>query len=90
MKVIVDTNVPVVANGEASHASPTCVIASVHKLRDIQVHHTLVLDDGWHILKEYMANLRFFNAVDRDWYDYRHALEQHGVQIEFLCPDMVG
>jgi len=27
------------------------------------------------------------NAVDSDWWDHREALAQHGVQVEFLCPD---
>jgi len=26
------------------------------------------------------------NAVDSDWWDYRQALESHGVRIVFLCP----
>ncbi len=27
------------------------------------------------------------NAVDRDWWEFREALERNGVVIEFLCPD---
>jgi len=160
MKVIVDTNVPVVANKAAPQASAVCVTMCVRRLRDIQQNHTLVLDDGWHILREYQANLsssgqpgvgdaflkwvltnrsnphrceqvcitptgtdlppgRFvefpvtpdlagfdpedckfvavavahpehppvLNAVDPDWWQYRHALEQISISIEFLCPD---
>lgn len=26
------------------------------------------------------------NAVDSDWWHYRHVLKQHGVRIRFLCP----
>jgi hypothetical protein len=26
------------------------------------------------------------NAVDRDWWDHRHALAKNGVRIKFLCP----
>ena len=26
------------------------------------------------------------NAVDSDWWDFRHALSNHGIQIAFLCP----
>jgi hypothetical protein len=29
------------------------------------------------------------NAVDRDWWDHREALERNGVEIEFLCPDQM-
>ena len=58
MRVIVDTNVPVVANGQSIQASPGCVLACVRRLRGVQANDTLVLDDGWLILREYMANLR--------------------------------
>jgi hypothetical protein len=27
------------------------------------------------------------NACDKDWHEHREALEQHGVRIEFLCPE---
>ena len=27
------------------------------------------------------------NATDRDWWDYREALERNGVRIVFLCPE---
>ncbi len=58
MKVIVDTNVPVVANSRsAKHASSTCIRFCIHTLLDIQQQHTLILDDRWRILKEYQRNL---------------------------------
>ena len=57
MHVIVDTNVPAVANGKSAQAAPQCVIACVDKLREVQQQHILVLDDQWLIVKEYMANL---------------------------------
>ena len=58
MKFIVDTNVSIVANEKTEQASPECVQKYVLQLRDIQQNHTLVIDDGWHILREYMNNLR--------------------------------
>lgn len=58
MHVIVDTNVPVVANQHRSpHVSPRCVIACINKLQEIQTEHTLVLDDKWQIIQEYKRNL---------------------------------
>ena len=30
------------------------------------------------------------NAVDSDWWDYRDALQAHGIEVEFLCPDVFG
>jgi hypothetical protein len=59
MKLIVDTNVPVVANQhQASQASPTCILACTVKIREIQAQHTLILDNQWLIIREYMDNLR--------------------------------
>lgn len=57
MGFIVDTNVPIVANGNSTQASPQCVIVCVEKLREIQQQYILVLDADWLIIKEYMANL---------------------------------
>ncbi len=55
MHFVVDTNVLVIANGqtEAPQASPDCVKACVRTLRDIERSHTLVIDNQWHILREY-------------------------------------
>ena len=35
------------------------------------------------------ASPSILNAVDRGWWEHRAALERHGVQIIFLCPDMM-
>ena len=53
---VVDTNVPVVANGK-SHADPTCVLACVDALSDVCSRGMIVLDDAMRILNEYMNNL---------------------------------
>jgi hypothetical protein len=29
------------------------------------------------------------NATDRDWWEHRAALLRHGVQIQFLCPELM-
>lgn len=58
MKVIVDTNVPIVANRAAEQASEQCVAICAQKLKQIQDRHTLLIDDGWFILREYMNKLR--------------------------------
>jgi len=59
MKVVVDTNVPVVANGRSEQASPQCVKNCAVRLRQLTTKGKLILDDGWLILKEYKANLRY-------------------------------
>jgi len=58
MRVVVDTNVPVVANGKSEQASPKCVKNCAVRLRKLTQKDKLVLDDSWLIIKEYMANLR--------------------------------
>ncbi|MCX7047699.1 MAG: hypothetical protein NTX50_19715 [Candidatus Sumerlaeota bacterium] len=54
---VVDTNVPVVANGKSSHADPDCVIACICALAKVRKSGTIVLDDGMLILREYMNKL---------------------------------
>lgn len=29
------------------------------------------------------------NASDSDWWDYREALDRHGVEIDFVCPELM-
>lgn len=58
MKCVVDTNVPVVANGQSEQASPDCVSACAVRLRELTRSDKLILDDGWRILKEYKRRLR--------------------------------
>jgi hypothetical protein len=57
MKYVVDTNVLVVANGRARHATPSCVSASVQMLGILERKGTIVLGDEWHILGEYGKTL---------------------------------
>ena len=53
---VVDTNVPIVANGQ-SHADPACVIACIDALLRIRSESLIVLDDGMEILQEYLSHL---------------------------------
>ncbi|MFH1109077.1 MAG: hypothetical protein V1790_07780 [Planctomycetota bacterium] len=54
---VVDTNVPIVANGREDRISPTCVWNCIRKLRNLRNNGIVVLDSGMLILREYMANL---------------------------------
>ena len=54
---VVDTNVPVVANGRSNQADPDCVIACIQALTEIREQGVIMLDDALLILKEYMRNL---------------------------------
>jgi hypothetical protein len=54
---VVDTNVPIVANGEADHViDPKCVLASLAALRKVTKRGVLLLDSAGLILKEYRAS----------------------------------
>ena len=77
MIVVVDTNVPVVANGESEQASPDCVQTCAERLGEIMRGEVkLVLDNRWKIISEYRQNLhasgidvgdRFLGWVLRNW-----------------------
>ena len=58
MSCVVDTNVPMVANGGVPQASPECVKACAASLNGVVKDGKLVLDDGWLIISEYKRNLR--------------------------------
>ncbi|MEZ4861649.1 MAG: hypothetical protein R3C14_10090 [Caldilineaceae bacterium] len=56
-KVIVDTNVPIVANRQSPQASTQCVLQCVKTLQEVTQTGILVLDDSWRIIDEYKRNL---------------------------------
>ncbi len=56
MHFLIDTNVPLVANGKSS-AEPACRLAAVQRLLQLQHGEVLVLDDSFLILKEYQNKL---------------------------------
>jgi hypothetical protein len=55
--LVVDTNVPVVANGRTPQAGPACVLACIDALDDLRLHNRVVLDSLGRILQEYRNNL---------------------------------
>ncbi len=54
---VIDTNVPVVANGNSGQADLDCVRECVKVLEAVRNRGVVVLDDRLHILQEYMNNL---------------------------------
>jgi hypothetical protein len=61
MKRIIDTNVPIVANGtESPQASLLCQKACVAVLRSLMegAEFQLVLDASWEVIREYQNKLR--------------------------------
>lgn len=55
---VVDTNVPIVANGRRSEqADSDCVMACIEALQAIYEQGVIVLDSGMDILTEYMQNI---------------------------------
>ena len=157
-EVVVDTNVPLVANGKAEQAGLECEDACVRKLIQIQSEQRTLVDDKMLILGEYSRNLSYsgqpgvgdaffkwlwenqaneqhcrivpvivhadrgfaefpedtrlssfdladrkfvavarasetgpelLNATDTDWWHHREALKENGVNVVFLCPELM-
>lgn len=55
--VLVDTNVPLTANGIADHADDTCQFSCVAKLIDIQARGRVLVDASGFIFREYSHQL---------------------------------
>jgi hypothetical protein len=53
---IVDTNVPLVANGE-SEASPACIVSCTTTLKKLMQEGRIVIDNAWRIIGEYKHKL---------------------------------
>ena len=56
-QVVVDTNVPIVANGREIHVDENCRLACVETILRIQTGQTVVMDESRAILTEYRMNL---------------------------------
>jgi hypothetical protein len=56
---VIDTNVLIVSNDQASHASPSCVIAAVDFLSVARSELVVILDDNWEIFEEYKRYCSF-------------------------------
>lgn len=54
MKVVIDTNVLLVANGKHKDVSAECQIECIKWLDKIKNHGVVVIDDGYRILGEYL------------------------------------
>jgi hypothetical protein len=53
---IVDTNVPLVANGD-SEAGPACVASCTMRLNELMQKGRIVIDGAWRIIREYTHKL---------------------------------
>lgn len=158
--MIIDTNVPIVANGRAEQAGLVCQLACVVELEITQAERRVLVDDFSLIIDEYRRHLSpsgqpglgdaFFkwlwnnqgntdhclkvavtrieesewdfeeypddselanfdrsdrkfvavciasggtapilNASDRDWWEVREVLAAHGIEVRFLCSDLM-
>ena len=61
-KVVVDTNVLIVANGRNTHVDLTCQLACIEEIENIFVTHTIALDKSGKIFDEYKDRLNFSGA----------------------------
>ena len=55
--IVMDTNVPIVANGATPQASDDCVLSCIAVLEDIRKNCCLLIDDACLILDEYRRHL---------------------------------
>jgi hypothetical protein len=62
MRVVIDTNVLLVANEQHEGASPECVQTCVRKLQEVQAKGIAVIDDANLILNEYRNKTRLHPA----------------------------
>lgn len=77
--VVVDTNVPVVANGQ-SHPSGRCVAACARRLLGVtRGEEQLAIAHG--------GSPPILEATDAGWWRHRRALAKASVTVEFLCPE---
>lgn len=157
-EVVVDTNVPVVSNGNHDRAGIRCIRSCIARLAGLRDTGTLLLDDKNLIIQEYKNSLNFsgepgpgdaffkwlhenqanpescrkvevtidtdrefgefpddphlsafdrsdrkfvavalasgtspeiLNASDTDWWHHGQALQAHGVNVVFLCPELM-
>jgi hypothetical protein len=58
MKAVIDTNVLLVANGQHADVSAACVSECVRRLQAMQEGGTVVIDDGFRIVGEYLHRNR--------------------------------
>lgn len=58
MTFVVETNVALVANLKADHASQDCVLACTRVLKSIMESERVAIDDQWVVLSEYKKKLR--------------------------------
>ncbi len=58
-KVVVDTNVPIAANGRGTHADEPCQEACIKAILNVSAHGTVLIDDQSLIFEEYRRRLNF-------------------------------
>ena len=57
IEVVLDTNVPIVANGKADQADSECEGACIRELKQVQAECRVLLDEGGRIISEYLRHL---------------------------------
>lgn len=75
---VVDTNVPIVANGRNTHADLLCQQACIEELRALVTGAVVVIDESGLILEEYAQRLRWAGAPGVGDAFFRHVFDhQH-------------
>lgn len=71
---VVDTNVPIVANGRNTHADERCQLTCVEKLESVVSQDVVVIDNSRAILAEYGTYLRPSGMPGTGDMFYKHVL----------------
>ena len=92
---VVDTNVPVVANGRGTHASISCQISCIQKIISLMRGGIVVLDDKGIIMNEYKRRLNFRGApgVGDSFFKYLFDSQHSGNgvrRVTITCCDNEG
>ncbi len=80
--VVVDTNVPIVANDRDGEYPEGCPIACIERLREIREKDRVVIDLDWEILREYGRNLKSDGQPGVGDAFYQHILRHAGNEVQ--------
>jgi|SRR5579885_593762 len=97
LRRVIDANVPIVANGRGTNATPTCQLNAILRLRDILSDGQIVIDDAGEMIEEYKRYCeprgqpgvgdRFFREILMNYNEkvlrVRLDKDEHGNYVDF-------
>ena len=75
---VVDTNVPIAANGRLTHANSQCRLTCIKKLKAVVRDQVVAVDDQGEIIKEYARHLQYKGTLGVGDVFFKHVFDnQH-------------